>query len=184
MATRKIVGESRLVMAMRQIPEATEKELDAELDVCAQLVARRARFKARKFRTLLANGIQVSTPTKLVHEIAPSANYAVPQEEGVKPGGKGLPRFSDPEAADIIAWLRTTAFRGQAKPRANSMAAVRRELELRDRYEGLAWHIRHKGVKPGPYMKPAFDELAPVIASRLQAAAAGATQRAAGGATA
>jgi hypothetical protein len=89
----------------------------------------------------------------------------------VRPGCKGLPRFSDPEAADSVAWLRTKAFTGRSAPRPNSMAAVRRDLELRDRYEGLAWHIRHKGVKASPFIAPALAELESVIRVRLQAAA-------------
>jgi hypothetical protein len=171
MAGERVLGTSRVILAMRQVPVATEHELAGELDALGQLVARRMRFKARKFRTLMTNSVTVQSPEPLVREIGPSVGYAEAQEEGVRPGGKGLPRFSDPESADIVAWLRTKAFSGRSTPRRNSMAAVRRDLELRDRYEGLAWHIRHKGVKPGPFVKPALDELEPVIRVRLQAAA-------------
>jgi hypothetical protein len=171
MADERVLGTSRVLLAMRQVPAATEHELAGELDALGQLVARRMRAKARKFRTLMTNSVTVQSPEPLVREIGPTVGYADAQEEGVRPGGKGLPKFSDPAAADIIAWLRTKAFSGRARARPNSMAAVRADLELRDRYEGLAWHIRHKGVKPGPFIKSALDELEPVIRVRLQAAA-------------
>jgi hypothetical protein len=171
MAGERVLGTSRVILAMRQVPAATEHELAGELDALGQLVARRMRAKARKFRTLMTNSVTVQSPEPLVREIGPTVGYADAQEEGVRPGGKGLPKFSDPAAADIIAWLRTKAFSGRARARPNSMAAVRADLELRDRYEGLAWHIRHKGVKPGPFIKSALDELEPVIRVRLQAAA-------------
>lgn len=177
MAGDRVLGTSSVMLAMRQVPAATEHELAGELDALGQLVARRMRAKARKFRSLMALSVTVQSPEPLVREIGPTVSYAAAQEEGIRPGGKGLPKFSDPAAADIIAWLRTKAFTGRSSPRPNSMASVRADLELRDRYEGLAWHIRHKGVKAGPFIKPALDELEPVIRVRLQAAAERALQQ-------
>ncbi len=171
MAGERVLGTSGVILAMRQVPAATEHELAGELDALGQLVARRMRQKARKFRSLMALSVTVQSPEPLVRDIGPSVSYAAAQEEGVRPGGKGLPKFGDPEAADIVAWLRTKAFSGRSAPRRNSMAAVRADLELRDRYEGLAWHIRHKGVKAGPFIAPALSELEGVIHVRLQAAA-------------
>lgn len=164
-------GGARLVLRMQQMTPAMERELGAELDVVSELVARRQRFLAPKFRSLLATGIRVDRTAPLERDIGPTAEYAAAQEEGVKPGGKGLPRFFDPASADIVAWLKTKVFAGRASPRKNSMAAVRANLELRDRYEGLAWHIRHKGVKPKPHVKPALDQLESVIRLRLEGAA-------------
>ncbi|HYE71574.1 MAG TPA: hypothetical protein VD932_08645 [Aquabacterium sp.] len=178
MAGRNVQGESRVLAAMRQTPADFEREMVGELDASAQLLARRMTARVRRFRSFLGNSVHVRSPEPLVREIGPGMEYALPQEEGVKAGGKGLPKFSDPAAADIVAWLRFRAFSGQRSARRNSMAAVRQDLELRDRYEGLAWHIRHKGVKPGPFVKPAFDELAPAIEQRLRAAGERALQRA------
>jgi hypothetical protein len=170
MAGERVLGTSGVILAMRQVPQATEHELAGELDALGQLVMNRMRRKARKFRSLMAISIAMAKPEPLAREIGPTVGYAAAQEEGVRPGGKGLPKFGDPDAADIVAWLRSKAFSGRSAPRRNSMAAVRRDLELRDRYEGLAWHIRHKGVKAGPFIKPALDELEHVIRVRLQAA--------------
>lgn len=170
MATR-VLNTAQICLRMDSMHPAMEREMDGELDVLAQLVARRMRQLAPKFRSLLALSVRVESPQALTRDIGPTASYAEAQEDGIAPGGKGLPKFSDPAAADVIAWLKTKAFSGRSAPRADSMAAVRAELELRDRYEGLAWHIRHKGMKASPFVKPAFDQLQPVIEVRLQAAA-------------
>jgi len=178
MAGERVLGTSGVMLAMRQVSAATEHELAGELDALGQLVARRMRAKATKFRSLMAISVAMSKPEPLVRDIGPTVSYAAAQEEGVRPGGKGLPKFGDPEAADIVAWLRTKAFSGRSAPRPNSMAAVRADLELRDRYEGLAWHIRHHGVKASPFVAPALSELEGVIHVRLQAAAERALQQA------
>lgn len=183
MSGTRVEGTGALLQAMHQVPAEFEREMAGELNASAELLAGRMRRLARKHRSMMALSVRISQPEPLVRDIGPTAEYAAPQEEGIKPGGKGLPRFHDPEAADVIAWLSTQAFRGQRAPRRNSMAAVRQNLELRDRYEGLAWHIRHKGIKPGPFVKPAFDQLEPAIRVRLQAAGERAL-RLAGGASA
>lgn len=166
----RVLGTSRVTLAMQRMAPAMEAEMAGELDVLARMVERRMRQLAPKFRSLLAVGIRVASPEPLVRDIGPTASYAGAQEDGIKPGGKGLPRFSDPASADVVGWLRTKAFSGR-QVRKNTMAAVRANLELRDRYEGLAWHIRHKGIKARPFVKPAFDALEPVIRVRLAAAA-------------
>lgn len=166
-----VQGLPAVLAAMHQVPVALERELVAELDVSAQHLVLNMRARARKYRTLLALGVRPEAPDKFMREIGPTADYAVPQEEGIRPGGRGLPRYSDPAAADIVGWLSSKAFAGRAEPRRNSMAAVRADLELRDRYQGLAWHIRHKGVKPGPFVLPAFQELERPLRRRLEAAA-------------
>lgn len=176
-ASARVVGTSGVLLAMRQVPAATEHELEGELDALGQLVARRMRALARKHRSLMTNSVVVSKPEPLAREIGPTVSYAAAQEGGVRPGGKGLPKFEDPESSDILAWLRDKAFSGKSTPRKNSRAAVARELTLRDRYEGLAWHIRHHGVKAGPFIAPALDQLESVIHVRLQAAAERALQQ-------
>lgn len=134
-----------------------EAALRAELDVQAQKMARIMRAKAPKFQTILTNSVHVESPTPDSRVIAPDAAHAWYVEKGVKPGGKGLPRYFDPARAPIVAWLQSKAFSGHA-PRAGSKARTSRELQLRDRYEGLAWHIRHRGTQAQPFVKPTFDE--------------------------
>jgi len=173
----RVMHTAHVVLRMERMSPLMESELERELSISAQMVERRQRALAPKFRSLLVETISVQRAAPLERDIGPAAAYAAPQEEGVRPGGKGLPRFSDPEAADIKAWLQTQAFKGRSKPRANTMAAVRADLELRDRYEGLAWHIRHKGVKPTPHVLPALQQLEKEIQQRMQAAAQRAIER-------
>jgi hypothetical protein len=44
------------------------------------------------------------------------------------------------------------------------------QTELRDRYEGLAWHVRHFGVKAHPFVEPTAKEMEPVVLRRLDLA--------------
>lgn len=172
----RVQNTAAVVLRMQRMTPAMERELEGTLDVCAQLVGRRQTALAPKFRSHLATSVRIDKPGPLQRDIGPTMEYAEPQEKGVKAGGKGLPRFSDPAAADIVAWLRTKAFSGRARVRPNTMAAVRANLELRDRYEGLAWHIRHKGVKPTPFILKSLQQMEPVIRVRLQASAERALQ--------
>lgn len=160
----------QVVAALRQHGDDVEREVSKELDVLAQTAARRMRQLAPKWRTALTNSIHVSSPQPLVREIRPGVDYAQAVEEGVKPGGKGLPRFFDPASASIVAWLQSKVFAGKGRVRKGTGRFTARELELRDRYEGLAWHIRHKGVKAHPFVAPTAKEMEPTVLSRLDLA--------------
>lgn len=170
-----------VVLRMQRVPPDMERALTAELDALAQIAARYMRNAVPKWRSQLVNSVHVAEgPAE--RRIGPATEYAEAVDQGVKPGGKGLPRFHDPAAADIIAWLKSKAFAGRSAQRKGSMAAVRANLELRDRYEGLAWHIRHKGVKAQPYMEPTLRFIEPKVLPRLQAAAEGVMKAAGTGA--
>ncbi len=127
--------------------------------------------RAPKWRTTLTNSIHAEEVSPFEWHVRPGVEYAQAVEDGVKPGGKGLPRWADPEAADIKAWLTSKAFAGRKRARRNSMKAVHEDLELRDRYEGLAWHVRHFGVKAQPYMRPTVEIMGRIFAPRLEQAA-------------
>jgi hypothetical protein len=146
----------------------------AELEVQAQLVARALRAKVAKFRSTTALSIHVEDTGDFEKTIAPGTAYAWYIEHGVKPGGKGLPRFFDPASADIVAWLQTKLRAGGRSPARGSKAFQSAELALRNRYEGLAWHIRHYGVKAQPFIEPTAQELAAPVAAALRAALLGA----------
>lgn len=150
---------------------AVEREVVAALDRQSQMLARVMRAKAPKFQTALTDSIKVDAPTEFSRVIAPHVAHGVYQELGIAPGGKGLPRFSDPAAAPIVAWLKSKAFTGHA-PRRGSRKLVTQNLELRDRYEGLAWHVRHSGMKASPFVKPTFDEQRNNVAEALRRAVA------------
>lgn len=167
----RVLNTHTVVLRMERIPPMMESELERELNVSAQLVARRQRELAPKYRSLLVNSIHPSRPGPLERDIGPTANYAAAQEEGVKPGGKGLPRFDDPEAADIVGWLRDKAFRAAGRVRRASLSGVKEAIALRDRYQGLAFHIRRRGVKATPFIAPALLQLEDVIHERFRQAA-------------
>ena len=166
----QVTGTHQIVFALREHGQDMERELGAELDVIAQLAARRMRQLAAKWRTTLTNSIAVSAPDAMTREIRPGVDYAVQVEDGIKPGGKGLPRFFDPASKSIVDWLESKAFTGQARPRKGTGKFTAREQILRDRYEGLAWHIRHKGVKAQPFVEPTAKEMEPVMLRRIDLA--------------
>lgn len=163
-------GAREIVFALRHHGEDMEREMASELDVLGQMAARRMRELAPKFRTELTNSITVSAPAALVREVRPGVAHAPFVEDGVKPGGKGLPRFFDPAAASIVAWLQSKAFARSARVRKGTGKFTARELELRDRYEGLAWHVRHHGTKAQPFFAPTALEMESAMPRRLDLA--------------
>lgn len=170
---------------MRAMPGAAQSAVEPVFVAQVQRVAGLMREKAPKFRSTLTNSVGVERRGPLDAVVKPNTAWAFYKEKGTKPG-KGVPRFSDPEAADLIAWLEskiTSAYRaaGKSKPRRNTMAAVQRNLELRDRYEGLAWHIRHHGTKAQPYIEPTAVEMAAIVARELRAAIVSGLSRTTGG---
>lgn len=170
-----VSGVHQIVFALHQHGQDMEREVQAELDVLAQMAARTMRRLAAKNKSLLTNSIHVSSPDANTREIRPGVAYAEAVEKGVRPGGKGLPRYLDPQSASILAWLKSKApsrFMGPANPkkrapRSNTMAAVQANLELRDRYEGLAWHVRKIGVKAQPFVEPTAREMEPLVLKRI-----------------
>lgn len=135
---------------------AAERAFFAEAARLAQEVARRMRERAPKWRSTLTNSIAVSMPAPMTWEVRPGVAYAIHQEEGRRPG-KHLPRFGTPAAADVTAWLESKAFGGVRKPR-GVKALLKRNDELRDRYMGLSWHAKHKGLKANPFVEPTYRE--------------------------
>lgn len=147
-----------------------EKAMADALDVQAQEVMRMMKRESPKFQNVLTNSVHVEKPTALSRLIAPDTNYAEAVHKGVKPG-KGLPRFNDPRAGDIIAWLQSTAFASVKKPRKGSKGAVLQNLELRDRYQGLSWHVRHFGTQANPFVARTHEAAAGTVVAALKAAA-------------
>ena len=156
----------RVAVRLEAMGPAVQREVGAALDVQAQLLARVMRQKAPKFQSALVDSIQVTAPQPFVREISPGVRHGVFQERGIKPGGKGLPRFFDPASVSVVAWL-------QAKLGGLPRGARKRqsfELALRDRYEGLAHHIRAKGMRATPFVKPTFDEQRSNVSAALHLA--------------
>lgn len=149
---------------------ALEKAMGNALDVQAQVVTRIMRQEAPKFLTTLTNSIHVEKPTEMSRLIAPGTDYAEAVHAGTKPG-KGLPRFFDPEAGDILKWLESKVRGSAKKPRRNTKKFTAAELDLRDRYMGLSWHVRLYGTKPNPFVERTLVEAASGVVAALKAAA-------------
>ncbi|MDH4451363.1 MAG: HK97 gp10 family phage protein [Rhodoferax sp.] len=166
----KVADAHRVVFALRQHGQDMEQALKAELAVVAQLAARMMRAKAAKWRTTLTQSIDAHQVDDMTWEVKPGVDYAYYVENGVKPGGKGLPRFFDPASKSIVDWLQSKAFVGSPRVRKGTARFTAQEQELRDRYEGLAWHIRHKGTKAQPFAAPTAREMEPVMLRRMNLA--------------
>lgn len=166
------------VLAARYARRAARVQQAGEdaLTVQTQLVAREMRRRVGKFRSQTANSIHVEDVAPGVKRVAPGTDYAWNIEHGVKPGGKGLPRFFDPESADVVAWLEGTPSKAFGPTRPGARRKARRgsasfqaaELSLRDRYEGLALHIRQNGVQAQPFVEPTGREMAQSVARALR----------------
>ncbi len=157
-------------IAMQAQGEGLQAALVAELARQAQEAVRFMKMRAPKWRSTLTNSIHAEQVSDVEWLVRPGVDYAQAVEEGRRPG-KGLPRWSDPEAADIKAWLTSKAFAGRRRARRNSMKSVHENLELRDRYEGLAWHVRHRGVKAQPYVRPTAEMMRAQFPRRMELAA-------------
>ena len=142
-----VSGAHQVVFALREHGADMERVVADEVAVLAQLAARTMQRLVPKSRSTLWKSIDVKKVGEAAYDIRPTVNYSEFVEHGVKPGGKGLPRFFDPASASIVDWLKSRAFKGQSRPSMGSRALQSAQMELRDRYEGLAWHVRHKGVR-------------------------------------
>lgn len=180
MATTNI---RQVTIALRSEGEGLLNAVVDELARLAQEAVNFMRMQAPKWRSTLTNSIRADKVSDHEWSIGPGVDYGRAVEEGRGPG-KGLPRWSDPAAADIVAWLTTKVFVGRRRARRTSMKAVNENLELRDRYQGLAWHVRHKGIKAHPFAAPTLDMMERAFPARLELAARRylASQQAGGGA--
>ena len=173
----------QVTIALRAEGEGLLTAMVDELSKLAQEAVNFMRMQAPKWRSTLTNSIRADKVSDHEWSIGPGVDYGRAVEEGRGPG-KGLPRWSDPAAADIVAWLTTKVFAGRRRAKRTSMKAVNENLELRDRYQGLAWHVRHKGIKAHPFAAPTLDMMERAFPARLELAARRylASQQAGGGA--
>lgn len=168
-----VQGTREIVFALREHGQDVERSVADELAVLAQTTVRTMQRFAPKDRSTLQASIHAKQTGPLEYEIRPGVAYAPYVEDGVKPGGKGLPRFFDPASGDIVGWLQRHPRGGgiaPAKARFGSKAFTAANLELRDRYEGLAWHVRKKGVKASPFVEPTHQKMQPEVLQRLSLA--------------
>ena len=174
-----VTGQHRIVFALREHGQDVEREVQDELaKVASKGAAMMKNFANRRsgktpggFGTLVQS-IKPDQVDAATWELGPHTDYARHVEDGVKPGGKGLPKYMGDVGAShsIVQWLRTTAYNGVHKPRKGSAALQRQDKDLRNRYFGLAQHIRRFGVKANPFVAPTVDALEPVLLSSLDLA--------------
>jgi hypothetical protein len=169
-----VTGVHQVVFALREHGTDMERSIADEMAVLAQIAARTMQRLAPKSRSTLRNSIDVKKVDDTTYDIRPTVNYSEFVEFGVKPGGRGLPRFFDPASASIVSWLQSHPAGGgvrvertAAKGSKTFQAAM---LSLRDRYEGLALHVRKHGVKAQPFVAPTAREMEPIMLRRLDLA--------------
>lgn len=168
--TRRVTNLPEIVFAFERAGREMEAAVLDALQTQAQKIAARMKEEAPKFQTTLTNSIHVESPTPHERLIGPGVDYAEAVHDGVKPG-KGLPRFFDPAAVNIVRWLQSKA--GTGRPaRLGSFRRVVQELALRDRYFGLSWHVRHHGTKGNPFVARTQEAMADSVMLALKAAAA------------
>lgn len=168
----------RIVVALQEHGADMEKGISDELMVLASMTANTMRkLVAPKggIGTLLES-IRQKQINPLEWEIGPNVNYAGFIEDGVKPGGKGLPPFSSGASQSVRSYLARTPpskFVGpppqktKRKPRKGSPAFNAAAAALRGRYHGLALHIRNHGLKAQPFVEPTARAMEPVVLERL-----------------
>lgn len=180
-AVTGVSGIHQIVFALREHGADMEREIGREVQSLANGAVTRMRSRVAKGHTSgLVDSIKARQVDPLTWDAGPEEkNYAWYVEHGVKPGGKGLPRFFDPASKNIVDWLQSTApsrFTGpqpqfkKRGPRKGSKLFTAVELALRDRYEGLALHVRQRGVKAQPFVEPTAREMKPIVLSRLNLA--------------
>ncbi|MGE4238713.1 hypothetical protein, partial [Hydrogenophaga sp.] len=130
-----------------------EREVANELNRVSAEIVRRMRDLAPKWRSNLVNSIDRRPDGPLAWTVRPGVEHGLYREKGQRPG-KHLPRFFDPAAKPIVDWLASKAFTGLARVRKGTGRFTARELELRDRYMGLSWHVKRKGLRAQPFAEP------------------------------
>lgn len=173
-----VSGAHEVVFALREHGADMERVVADEVAVLAQQAARTMQRLVPKSRSTLWKSIDVRKVGDMAYDVRPTVNYSEFVEYGVKPGGKGLPRFLDPASASIVDWLmshpsksgRTFDRSAVKKARTGSRVMQAAMLALRDRYEGLAWHVRKHGVRAQPFVAPTAKEMEPLVLRRLNLA--------------
>lgn len=174
-----VSGVHQVVFAFREHGEDMEREIISELDRLAEGAALTMQRLAPKSQSTLRNSIYVIANDKMTREIGADVNYAEAVEKGVKPGGKGLPRFFDPKSKSIVDWLESrpsSRFMGphlqgkKHKAKNGSPALQREEKALRNRYFGLYLHVRRFGIKAQPFVEPTARAMEPIVLNSLDLA--------------
>lgn len=140
---------------------AVQREVATALPGLVEHVAATMRQLAPKDLTVMANSVKSQRRGPLEYFVAPATDYAKWVDRGRKPG-KGLPLFA--VGLPIVEWMRRRLVnQAQAanpkfrKPRAGSRRAEEFEDELKTRYLAFSRHVRARGLKAHPFVKPTAD---------------------------
>ena len=123
--------------ALTAAPEVVRRLLDQAIERGAQELAREARAQAPKAFSNLTNSIRALREGELHWAVAPGVNYA-PFVEGGR-----MPMRRRPPKGSLLAWIKF-------KLRVSEAAAGRLEYVI-------ARAIQRQGIKPQPYMQPAYE---------------------------
>jgi hypothetical protein len=165
----------RVTAALEAHGRAMEGALWQEMARLAQEAARRMRDLAPKWRSQLVNSISVSQPAPNTWEVRPGVAHGLFREKGQRPG-KHLPMFGTPAAKGITEWLQSKAFKNLAvgpspfaRLRKNDRRRSVMEEQLRDRYMGLSWHVKRKGLRAQPFVEPVALVMERTVPQRMAA---------------
>ena len=158
----------QVALRIHGMAAAVNAAIQGELRTLAERIASSMRLASPKFRSQLANSVR-SEGGGFEWLIKPHAEYAPWVEKGRQPG-KGLPRFD--RSSPIVAWLEAHPHGGGIfrRPRKGTQAAVRHEIELRDRYMALSRYVRHHGIKARPFVAETAAEYREIVPQALAAA--------------
>ena len=138
--TATVTGVHQVVFALREHGQDMERGVQSELATVAGMVANTMKRLANKrddnkFPAGIGELVQSIKPDQVdanTWDIGPHVDHAYYRENGVKPGGKGLPRYFSQDSKEIVDWLQHAAFNGQHKGGMATRALQSQELELRD----------------------------------------------------
>lgn len=123
--------------AMRKAPDVVRKMLGFAIERGAQEIARFARSKAPEGVGHLRNSIRVEKVSDLHYFVAPGMNYGRWVE-----GGR-MPMRKMPPPGSLLQWIQRKL--GIPEKQASRLEFV------------IARAIQRKGIKPQPFMQPAFE---------------------------
>lgn len=167
MADVQVLNVRQIVVALEQHGADMERAVQSELDVIAGIAAARMKMRAPKFQSTLTDAVTVQKVDEMTREVISGVGYTQAVEYGVKPGGKGLPKW-EKRPLDMVRWLEGHAPTGAPRRRSRVMDAA--TATLRDRYMGMAAHIRKFGTKAQPFVQPTYEDMKPIALARMDAA--------------
>lgn len=156
---RHRIDDRQARRAFTESPEVMTRNIEAQLEAGAQMIARTAKRNAsqRMLFGNLTNSIVVERVGELHFRVQTGVNHARAVEEGTGPAA-GRQRYF-PNVQSLEQHIRQSRhMRGFNTWSRSKRKRATQERAIRDRAWGLAWHILDKGTKAYPYMAPSAEE--------------------------